>query len=133
MNNKFIVWDKFHKNFIEDLYFDKAISINEALEENEDYSFHQYLLDDTTGNKIYVNCSIISFVYRPIGEIKTARDCGFIFFCEKDFMYKINILTKSDKNGNNFIFNLGSSLNKMYMKEIKVIDTIQENKLGLMK
>ena len=52
---------------------------------------------------------------------------------KKDFMFKINILTRSDKNGDNYIFNLGNCLNNMYMKEIKIIDTIQENKLNLIK
>ena len=100
----------------------------------KDSTIHQYIgLKDIDDKKIYADSSIISFIYKPIGESGTCKDIGFIFFCKKDFMFKINILTRSDKNGDNYIFNLGNCLNNMYMKEIKIIDTIQENKLNLIK
>ena len=154
---EFIVWDDFAKefydnknSFYENDCNNKCVLLNGRVEifVDEEYDssvFYPYKekdkliplwdigLKDTNRKSIYADCSIVEFIYRPIGESRTCRDIGFIFFCKEDFMFKINILTRSDKNGDNYIFNLGNSLNNMYMKEIKIIDTIQENKLGLIK
>ena len=126
------VWDKTLNCF----HLDGRVKLENGVLEpiGKDYTVHQYIgLKDIDDKKIYADSSIISFIYKPIGESGTCKDIGFIFFCKKDFMFKINILTRSDKNGDNYIFNLGNCLNNMYMKEIKIIDTIQENKLNLIK
>lgn len=88
---------------------------------------------DINNKKIYADYSIVEFEYKPIGETEYKKDSGFIFWCKEDFMYKINILTRADRFGENYIFNFGDSLNRMHMKSLKIIDTIQQNKLGLTK
>lgn len=140
--NEFIVWDKKSKSFIDHrktttavsstnslclfrngvIYDVKIIASNEEEECKEDYdvTVHKYIgKTDINNKKIYANSSIFNFGY----SVEKAKHIGYFFFCDELLSYKIKIVSKKFK-GETFIYD-GS------IRNIKIIDTIQENKLNL--
>ena len=149
--NEFIVWDKELEFFGEsnkylincngDLFFDN----------NDKYLYNQtdklvacnYIgLKDINNNKIYADCSIVEFDFEykstqpkrlenglsqstVYSQIQKTKLKGWFEYNNEELRYEINILNDSD-----FIclwYQIGD------MRNLKIIDTIQENKLGLIK
>lgn len=86
--------------------------------------------DNFSGKKIYENSSIFEFDYEEIyGDINKIKMVGYFEYRIDEMRYEVNILNSSkDKH-------LYTSLWWDYerMTNLKVIDTIQQNKLGLIK
>ena len=133
--NDFIVWDKYRKVWIDESYpffinssgflciqrNDKQMVI-----ENDCEIFKPIGLKDTEGNKIYADSSIIEFVH--IGRLSNhaLKKVGIFKFIKKDLQYRV-IDLECNKDG----LEVESPFHKLCA--FKIIDTIQENKLGLIK
>ena len=125
--NEFIVWDEDSEIFIDET---KCILVDGTLFRNEkdiankisdDLSmFFSIGLKDINGKSIYADSSIVEF--KNIGSNYT----GYFTFDLVKLCYKIIVLDiKSVRK--EFIFNSNN------IENIKIIDTIQQNKLGLIK
>lgn len=90
-------------------------------------SFNYIGLNDINNNKIYADCSIVEFTYE--GDFKPVTLQGYFSFDDELLCYKINLLPKLDY-GVNKLFYFEAKF-KYRISGIKIIDTIQENKLGL--
>ena len=127
---EFIVWysngtDKFNKEFtlddlISQLHYDE-ICDSPLLKDYKVIEICQSVgLEDISNNKIYADCSIVEFQWvNGFGNIQT--DWG-VFKYDLDYMQYL-------------IYEENEDINKSSIKEvfnIKIIDTIQKNKLGLM-
>lgn len=132
--NEFIVWDSEYNKFIswEDVAFTKDKNddfiiimkeIDETTSEGRNFQTFNYIgLKDINNKKIYADSSIIEF--------REDKDLGYGYFTY-DFIklrYIIKVIS-SNEIYNNLELPYESSI----MKNIKIIDTIQENKLGLIK
>lgn len=143
-DNKFINWEE--ASFTKDKGDDFIIVMKEIdpiFSEGRLYDSFDYIrLNDINNNKIYADCSIVEFILKD--EVKfvdfTGRKptiwneikmIGYFTFNVEDLRYKINIIDW-DKNKTKAQFScLYYNLTNMY--NFKIIDTIQENKLGLIK
>ena len=125
--NEFIVWDEDSEIFIDET---KCILVDGTLFRNEkDFAnkisddlsmFFSIGLKDINGKSIYADSSIVEF--KNIGSNYT----GYFTFDLVKLCYKIIVLDiKSVRK--EFIFNSNN------IENIKIIDTIQQNKLGLIK
>ena len=121
----FIVWDKIAKEFADNICLDAELlkdGISYSLEVKEELFelFYPIGLKDINGKTIYADSSIVEF--KNIGSNYT----GYFTFDLVKLCYKIIVLDiKSVRK--EFIFNSNN------IENIKIIDTIQENKLGLIK
>lgn len=142
MNNKFIVWysndinkDKFSKEFT----LDQLIS-QDHLDEICDSPFlvnykvdsinNGIGLEDIEGNKIYADSSIFEFSFETIFTISYPKIRGFFYFDDSIKAYRIKLLSTLvgiHSKTENLVYHSGTTTN------FKIIDTIQENKLGLIK
>lgn len=128
---EFIVWysngtDKFNKEFtlddlISQLHYDE-ICDSPLLKDYKVIEICQSVgLKDINNNKIYADCSIVEFQWaNRFRNIQT--DWG-VFKYDLDYLQYL-------------IYEENEDINKSSIKEvfnIKIIDTIQENKLGLIK
>lgn len=131
--NEFIVWDDEDNKFIswEDVTFTKDKNddfiiimkeIDTTLSEGRNFKTFNYVgLKDTDNKKIYADSSIVEIDYLYLKcKIK-----AYFFFSEATLSYHIRTLERFD--GRSFKYDFEAMLN------IKIIDTIQENKLGLIK
>ncbi len=88
---------------------------------------------DIEGNKIYADSSIVEF-FEPYHE---SNFKGYFIWCSKTYRYKIYILqgTGRIQEGNTTEIMKESRWCGLVEKftKYKIIDTIQENKLGLIK
>lgn len=123
--NEFIFWNKHYEKFFDDLTI-SGINVNEALEENEDWIALPYIQkDDINNNKIYADCSIVEFRNnKDLGYL----GYGYFIYNTKDLKYMIKVISS-----NEIYNNLELPYMPNVMNNIKIIDTIQENKLGLIK
>lgn len=86
-------------------------------------------LKDINGKSIYADSSIVEFDYLVDIENEFFQKRIGIFYFEKTFLaYHISFLTGTNRKGGN-----ADNYNAFGMKNFKIIDTIQENKLGLIK
>ena len=149
----FIVWDEEKKKFISSYYnHNLYIAIdgcNEIVEvEHDDVNEEGYVSDDKHNNtsahqyigktdindkKIYADCSIVEFEYTYINNI-VHKVIAYFYFDDKDLAYYMKILN----NPPCFIDSINGDIKKLQYygiacdcKNFKVVDTIQENKLGL--
>jgi len=145
--NEFIVWDKRSKCFILDdkgfdrfeMYMDGTLHYYQNCHDgdgfgSEDYESFNYIgLKDINDNKIYADSSIVYFKEPYNGsELK-----GAFTWCNETFRYKIRIIQGTGR------FQEGTVQEMMKESrwcglvhkfvDYKIIDTIQENKLGLIK
>ena len=143
MKNEFIVWDKEHKRWLESYYNhilyvplqkdnDRLIrvdydDVSEAgyvyitWDENE-VDIFQKVMDDKDGNPIYANSSIVEFddwneLYSRVDKRK-----GYFIFDKNTLQYVVVFTTGPTRK-----------YNTLNMSNFKVIDTVQENSLGLVK
>ena len=122
-DSKFINWEEV--SFTKDKGDDFVIVIKEIdhiYSSARLYDSFDYIgLNDINNNKIYADCSIVEFQWvNGFGNIQT--DWG-VFKYDLDYLQYL-------------IYEENEDINKSSIKEvfnIKIIDTIQENKLGLIK
>ena len=134
---EFIVWysngtDKFSKEFtlddlISQLHYDE-ICDSPLLKDYKVIEICQSVgLEDISNNKIYADCSIVEFelIINPVCRTVVLNRKG-VFKYDKDLCAYIIECIDEDRI---LIF----STSFKHIKSIKIIDTIQENKLGLIK
>lgn len=124
--NEFIVWDKFREEFTDDLTI-SGININEALEENEDWICFPWIgLKDTEGNKIYADSSIVE-LKMIINKVEVIIK-GYFSYIKEELRYEFYQYFNQRQS---FIKAYLSPRDSRITENFKIIDTIQENKLGL--
>lgn len=133
----FIVWysDENNKNkFSEEFTLDELISQNHLNIISNSPLLRNFKIDninrgvglkDTEGNEIYVDCSIVKFIYKDLKTEENTKLYGYFTWNDEDLRYEIDILNPSLYVCLNYKVSL-------YI-QIKIIDTLQENKLGLIK
>jgi len=144
-----VIWDRTHNRFlypnmINGIAFDNGnvhyISTNEKpkLSHNdlfaEEVEFFSYFgLNDTSGNKIYADSSIIEFNIRNVG--KQLPVIGYFKFDPILMRYYIRIVKDIGVEDRYYLGlqTIPFSVYSDFISNIKIIDTIQENKLGLVK
>jgi len=131
--NKFIVWDEDEEKFIpfKDVEFSKDAGddflivhkdIGGGIRSGRIFDTFDYIgKKDINDKKIYADSSIVEFEW-------DGKYLGYFSFDKEELRYKIEILEHPKKMMfRTFDFDQYSITN------LKIIDTIQENKLGLMK
>lgn len=118
--NEFIVWDdirhEFNKDITSYMSFNKKGKIN-SFNGFGNTQYFQYIGKiDISGNKIYADCSIAEFYFQD------KKMQGYFNFNKELLSYRIICF-----NG----WKIGFGVNIEDINNIKIIDTIQENKLGL--
>jgi hypothetical protein len=121
-DSKFINWEEV--SFTKDKGDDFVILIKEIdhiYSSARLYDSFDYIgLNDINNNKIYADSSIVEFT--ASGSHGYTQLKGYFHFLKEDLKYIIKTFTHGS-----FDFN------KQLYKNFKIIDTIQENKLGLIK
>ena len=121
--NEFIVWDKFNEVFYKrenfktlKLFFSMIFS---CIDGDNGLTYHNYIeKTDIEGNKIYADSSVVKIAY---GLRSTRRVItGYFTYNKNSFKYDFIFL-----NGVAF------ELNLIIASNFKIIDNLQENKLGL--
>lgn len=132
-DSKFINWEEV--SFTKDKGDDFVIVIKEIdhiYSSTRLYDSFDYIgLNDISNNKIYADCSIVEFDFLGFGEPTPDSYKAFVKWNKERFRYDIQTLSRVDKNNNLYVFDLGRCIDRI--SNIKIIDTIQENKLGLIK
>ena len=122
--SEFIIWSNELKQFSESLTLKEMLKdICETWDvyEVEECDYFEYIgLKDIDDNKIYADSSIVEFT--ASGSHGYTQIKGYFHFSKEDLKYIIRTFTHGS-----FDFN------KQLYKNFKIIDTIQENKLGLIK
>jgi len=132
--NEFIVWDNFEKKFSEDnvrLTAGGGVTYGEcyyggiANLEGQKFTICNYIgIKDTNNNKIYADSSIVEFLL-AIPNQPQVRLRGYFFMSEHTLGYEIQVFGMK--------MTLPMDLRTNVVTEINIIDTIQENKLGLIR
>jgi hypothetical protein len=126
--NEFIVWDEDLERFQNEdgLLLNENLkvcnSMGELLEEKIYKPLFGIGLTDIDGKKIYADCSIVEFEFGTGGEYH--KMTGYFSYNNQTLRYEIK-----DVNKREAIYLWTGYIEK----EIKIIDTVQENKLGLIK
>lgn len=127
--NEFIVWSKTNKKYLngDEFVLDNTGNVyfwnnDNTLSPFKRYELFNYIgINDINNNKIYADCSIVEFQWtNNFGNIQT--DWG-VFRYDLDYLQYL-------------IYEENEDINKSSIKDVfnlKIIDTIQENKLGLIK
>ncbi len=124
--NKFIVWDNDEERFIDEskcmwrvLYFHRNEKdfVNEVSDDLD--MFQSIGKQDVYGKEIYPDCSIVEF----IEEDTNVFAIGYLCFDKKRLRYRVYDLDEKKYY----------KYSEFMSYDIRVIDTIQENKLGLIK
>lgn len=118
--NEFIVWDKEKK----ELYTPSQMNFNDKGEhiKTDRFEWCQYIgLKDINGKKIYADCSIVEF-YSGNSLDDEQLLTGYFSFNNENLRYEIKDINTKES----FYF-----WNGYDESVLTVIDTIQENKLGL--
>jgi len=126
--NEFIVWDNVAKVFLtkDDFISDKiTIGFLEGLIKSKEYEiYYDIRIKDINDKPIYAGCSIVEF------ELYNQTYRGIFTFDKSILSYILKVIDTTDISiENEFEFDY-SSISEC---KIKIIDTIQENKLGLIK
>lgn len=99
------------------------LDIFDAMEKEKNYIGKK----DIEGKKIYANYSIVEFDYS--GDPYTVKIQGYFYFNTDALFYEIRGVNYK----NNKSEKLEYCINEHKISNLKIIDTIQENKLGLIK
>lgn len=137
--NEFIVWDKDSKSFTENFTIspDGSVWVGRAgvdtgyklqYEKKDTAKLLNYIgKTDINNKKIYADCSIVEFDIKDhIDKNKNRKYVGFFSFDSRGLRYRINYIL-SDGTYESMTYNRGR------VRNIEIIDTIQENKLGIVK
>ncbi len=133
----FIVWDKKKKVFVDlELHHNVVIDMDGDTHEvfqgmegdvivlKSYYSTHQYIgKTDIYNKKIYADCSVVEFdiwIGNKTGTRAKHKKIGHFYFDKNWLQYRI----KYDGGNINLCVDI---------ENLKIIDTLQENKLGLIK
>ena len=118
--NEFIVWDKTLNCF----HFDERVKFEDGVLSPicKDYTLHQYIgLKDINNKKIYANSSICRVNYFSSSD--WISDYCYFSFDDENLRYTVHLINEReivDYEGSHFDC-------------IEIVDTIQENKLRLIK
>lgn len=119
----FIVWDKVLKCF----HLDGRVKLENGILKpiGKDYTIHKGIgLKDINGKSIYADCSIVEWLHQNV----TYQ--GYFKFNVEKLYYEV-IIIGSDMD--NIYESVTVAYHYLNMNCLKIIDTIQENKLGLIK
>ena len=123
---EFIVWHTLKKEFVQP--YRHIVFDDNGIAESDLCTIHNYIgLKDIDNNKIYDDSSIVEFelIINPVCRTVVLNRKG-VFKYDKDLCAYIIECIDEDRI---LIF----STSFKHIKNIKIIDTIQENKLGLIK
>ena len=119
--NEFIVWDKVKKEFTNNWAIIKnslCYSYSGHWYDANNYQVCNYISKkDVNNKKIYADCSIVKW------EKQGIIYCGFFSFDKENLRYEINIWNQDEIVKVDYFY--------LNHNNFKIIDTIQENKLGL--
>lgn len=119
--NEFIVWDKTLNCF----HFDERVKFEDGVLNpiGKDYTIHQYIgLKDINNKKIYANSSICRVNYFG-NHLDLMNVYCYFYFNTEDLRYTVRFINERQ------IVDYESSS----FDSIEIVDTIQENKLRLIK
>ena len=125
--NEFIVWDLKSESFRQiikidfiNMYFQlESMSSDDYKVNLNDLTTHTFIgKTDTQGNKIYADSSIVEFEHKNHSSYNTFKLKGVFKFNMKELRYFIECFT-------------GHKISYDSKQKFKIIDTLQENKLGL--
>ena len=128
--NGFIVWDEIKQIFIDNAgiapknsedYMDEFGTWFVSLNSNRFKVFTNIGMEDINGKSIYADSSIIECEYKALRK----KVKGYFKYSDITLGYHLHLLERS--TGRAFRFDYE------YMYDFKIIDTVQENKLGLIK
>ena len=134
--NEFIVWDEKNKGWICEThnFFINSNGVLCSKKNNGDMFlekdckfFRPIGKTDINDKKIYPDCSIVEFGY----EVGTAKHIAYFYFDTDYLEYKVRILSSTIYEKQTHRFKGQSWSFSLDMINLKIIDTIQENKLGL--
>ena len=128
MTNEFIVWDKKLEYFNDILIapIDLSIDIDGILKHSDRVDVFNYIgIKDINNKKIYADSSIVKFEYE--GFDRYFDSVGFFTFNKDTLQYEIETIIDNNDS------HMCSRLSVTKVKNIKIIDTIQQNKRGLIK
>jgi len=131
--NEFIAWDRKEESFKysgKDKYYEftpfQGLCKYYTDEVEDRFTFHKHIgIKDINEKKIYADCSIIEFDFTGFGETESERYKGFIKWNNERYRYDIEVFSHGDKDGDNYIFNLGKCINRI--ETLKIIGTLQED------
>ena len=131
--NEFIAWDNEDNKFIswEDMVFTKDKNddfivimkeIDEILSEGRNFQTFNYIgLKDINNKKIYTDSSICRANYFSFNNSDWISDYCYFSFDEENLRYTVHLINERES----------VDYEAYYFDYIEIIDTIQENKLGL--
>lgn len=141
--NEFIIWDERYRVFRKLLKIDFELGLYFCIDTVVPFEKGKLVknigLKDINGKSIYADCSIVEFEHKYTQRCKKENGIytlenfhtqkteilqGYFVWNNDELKYEINIL-------NHDFFICLDFINSM--KNFKIIDTIQENKLGLIK
>lgn len=136
--NEFIVWVKEEKRIDVLISIDYEHGEITCMENQSErtYNFHEVSFlpyigkTDINNKKIYADCSIVEFSVcslEPFSKKKQTKRIGKVRYCNSTCAYEIVVINMSRIEYYDF------SGMAFEISDIKVIDTIQENKLRLIK
>lgn len=144
--NEFIVWDKRYRVFRKLLKIDFELGLYFCIDTVVPFEKGDLVNDiglkDIKGKSIYADSSIVEFKLKDdviFADFTSAKPTiwneikmiGYFVFNNEDLRYEIDIVDwEKNKTKSNFV---GLYYNLATMSQFKIIDTIQENKLGLIK
>ena len=134
--NEFIVWSVSGQRFLKINEFSismesKIILLREGKIFDVVKSGQEYILYngigkiDIEGNKIYADSSIVVFTFLD-NKLREHEVIGYFYFNDTDLGYWIEMIDQADVKYNHTRFYANR------VKDLKIIDTLQENKLGLL-
>ncbi len=124
--NEFIVWDKQDKEFREDYLVSGDLDLSYIGTDVSNYrcTVHQYIgKKDINNKKIYADCSIVEFWFDNGKERVFLK--GYFTYNDIDLRYEVDILGDSKYVYLDYVHE--------YFTCFRIVDTIQKNKLGLIK
>ena len=132
--NEVIVWDEEKKEFSESKIVDGWLLHKRAFNQESKIKMFPYIgKTDIDGKKIYADSSIVEF------EVIERCCCDILeVHCECDFNKRIGYFNYNEdrlcfelKSKENDCFDSVFAFYRDRIKNLKIIDTLQENKLGL--